>query len=228
MVRVPTAILQRRIAHRFRQITGILLIALASSLPACLDSDLPLGVIGNVEGNFGGVVSDEPTAALIAVDVLSAGGTAADAAVALYFAMSVTFPSAAGLGGGGVCIVHDGDTGRAEALDFTTGRPARQLSDRYREFAVPSNVRGMAALHVRYGRLAWSQVVQPAERLARFGHPISHAFAHEFQRYEAIINDSVGLGAMFKNDKGSILKGGFRSNIKEKVDLKKFFDKMLS
>ena len=196
------------IAHRFRQITGIILVALVSVLTACLDSDPPLGVIGHVEGDFGGVVSDEPTAALIAGDVLSAGGTAADAAVALYFAMSVTFPSAAGLGGGGVCIVHDGETAQAEALDFTSGRPARRLSNRYQEFAVPSNVRGMAALHVRYGRLNWSQVVQPAERLARFGHPVSHALAHEFLRYEAIVNASGGLGAMFKDDQGSILKGG--------------------
>lgn len=131
-----------------------------------------------------------------------------DAAVALYFTMSVTFPSAAGLGGGGVCIVHDGYTAQVEALDFTVGRPARRPREGHREFAVPSNVRGMAALHARYGRLSWSQVVQPAERLARFGHPISRAFAYEIQRHATIINASAGLGALFKDAEGSILEEG--------------------
>ena len=175
---------------------------------ACTGPELPIGVIGHVEGDFGGVVSDEPTAALIASDVLSAGGTAADAAVALYFTLSVTYPSAAGLGGGGVCIAHDGETGQVDALDFTTRRPARRAPDGRPEFAVPGNVRGMAALHARYGRLRWTQVVQAAERLARFGHPISRAFAHEIRRNAAIVNASGGLGALFKNSKGSVLEEG--------------------
>ena len=169
---------------------------------------MPLGVIGHVEGDFGGAVTDEPTAALIARDILSAGGSAADVAVALYFTLSVTYPSAAGLGGGGVCLVHGGNPGRVEALDFTAGRPARRPTEGRREFAVPGSVRGMAALHARYGRLRWSQLVQPAERLARFGHPMSRAFAHEIRRNAAVVNASADLGALFKGADGLILKEG--------------------
>ena len=54
-------------------------------------SDAPQkGQIGFISEDFGGVVSDEPRSALIGRDILSAGGNAVDAAVAVYFALSVT------------------------------------------------------------------------------------------------------------------------------------------
>jgi len=126
-------------------------------------------VIGSSPVNFGGVVADEPRAALVARDVLAQGGSAADAAAALYFALSVTYPSAASLGGGGVCLIHNRRTKKVEALDFTVGDGTT--------IGVPGAVRGMFALHARYGRLRWERIVQPAENLARFGFPISRALA---------------------------------------------------
>ena len=205
MSRFPNARRQRRDARGLRQFAVLLIVA---SLSACGADNPPLGVVGHGEGDFGGVVSDEPTASLVARDVLSAGGTASDAAVALYFALSVTYPSAAGLGGGGVCLVHDNINHKVEALDFTTGRPARRPPDGRPEFAVPGNVRGMAALHARYGRLRWSQVVQPAERLARFGHPVSRAFARELRRRAGVVDASAELRALFAGAKGPILDEG--------------------
>jgi len=114
--------------------------------------------------------------------VLSAGGTAADAATAVYFALSVTMPSAASLGGGGVCIVHDWKTKKTETLDFLARPPQAIPAGATRPTAVPGNPRGFFALHSRFGRLRWEALVGSAENLARFGTPVSRAFAVDLAR----------------------------------------------
>ncbi len=140
------------------------------TLSACGGPSVPVGQIGNVEGNLGGAASDEPRATLIAEDILSSGGTAADAATALYFALAVTYPIAASLGGGGECIVYVPETNKLENLQFFNRAPAGGGS-----IGIPGNIRGMAALQARYGRLEWSQLLAPAEQIANFGQPLSRA-----------------------------------------------------
>jgi gamma-glutamyltranspeptidase/glutathione hydrolase len=141
-------------------------------LAGCAGQKPQVGEEGNVEGFLGGAVAVEPNATLAAQDVLSAGGTAADAAAAAYFTLAVAYPYGASLGGGGICIYYDSKTNKAEALDFLP-RPPRGGG----EIAVPGNLRGVAALHSRYGRLRWAQLIAPAETLARFGFPTSRALA---------------------------------------------------
>ena len=124
----------------------------------------------------GAVAADEPHAVLAAREVLAAGGSAADAAAALTFALAVTYPSAASLGGGGQCLVYarGEDEDRVASLDFLPGRQAPPAGGG-RAIAVPGTVRGMDALQARYGRLRWSQTLVAAERLAGLGHPASRA-----------------------------------------------------
>src|SRR5258708_33229946 len=59
-------------------------------------------------GAFAAVSADESRAAEIGRDILQSGGNATDAATAMYFALAVTLPSAAGPGASGACLVHYG------------------------------------------------------------------------------------------------------------------------
>ncbi|WP_395022862.1 gamma-glutamyltransferase [Dongia sp.] len=142
----------------------------------------------------GGAVVDEPRAALVARDVLALGGNAADAAVAAYFTLAVTLPSAAGLGGGGVCLVHDAEKETTEVFDFLPRAAKGGL------VAVPGNVRGMAAVNARYGRLPWAQLVNPGANLAGTGTAISRALANELQAAGSRLGEDPQMAAIFTKD----------------------------
>jgi gamma-glutamyltranspeptidase/glutathione hydrolase len=78
-----------------------MLVASCSALTSVKDTMLGTSSGGPIEGFLGGVAADEPRAVLAGRQVLASGGNAADAATAVAFALSVTLPSRAGLGGGG-------------------------------------------------------------------------------------------------------------------------------
>src|SRR5437867_13404481 len=83
-----------------------------------------------VRGARGMVVSTEPRATGIGVDVLRKGGNAVDAAVAVGFALAVTHPAAGNLGGGAFMLVRMAD-GRTVAIDYRETAPAAATRDMY-------------------------------------------------------------------------------------------------
>jgi gamma-glutamyltranspeptidase/glutathione hydrolase len=158
-----------------------LLLALAST--ALVAADLPQASLGT----GGGVAAEEPTAAEVGVEILRCGGNAADAAVAVAFALAVTWPEAGNVGGGGFWISRDA-RGRSLVVDFREVAPRAARRDLF--FAsgkapapsstegplasgVPGSVAGLALAHRRAGRLSWRTVVEPAVRLARDGFPMT-------------------------------------------------------
>ena len=139
----------------------------------------PLSAILRGGARFAAASADESRAAEVGRDVLLGGGNATDAAVAMYFAMAVTLPSAAGLGASGVCIVHDSKTRAGEAFVFPP--VAAPGSIRGIQVTVPSGVRAITLMHARHGSVPWAAVVAPAERLARLGVPVSRALSRDLQ-----------------------------------------------
>jgi len=189
----------------WRQLGQRIPLLLALGLVACGGSGLDEGEAGFVEGFFGGIMIDEPRAALIGRDVLSAGGSAADAAVAAYFTLAVTMPGGASLGGGGVCLIHDRDNSRVEAVEFLARVPASGGPDA--TVAIPGNIRGMALLHARYGRLNWAELLLPAESFARDGHPQSRAFVRDLQAAAATLRGDPQARRIFALDGDNVAEG---------------------
>ena len=173
------------------------------SLIACESDPNEDLVTGPVEGFAGVVAADEPRAAVIGREVLGNGGTAADAAIAMYFAMTVTLPSRVSLAGGGVCLVLDSRDLKANLVQFL---PAAGPTGG----VLPLAPRAMAALHARHGRLRWSAVVVPAEGLARFGHDVSRAFARDLAAGRQIVAADPYLRRTFRNRSGGLPQEGDR------------------
>lgn len=148
---------------------------------------LSRAVVESAAKRFSAVAADESRAAEIGRDILMAGGNATDAAVAMYFAMAVTLPSAASLGASGACIVHNDKTKAAEAFVFPPVAAPGPVAGQ--PFTVPAGVRALTLMHVRHGQFRWEATVSPAERLARLGVPVSRALARDLQAGGAMLND---------------------------------------
>ena len=144
------------------------------------------GQPGYVSGFLGGVVADEPRAAIAGREVLSSGGNAADAAVAIGLTLAVTLPSRAGLGGGGACLAYSPgrksvNGGVPEAVMFVPPAPVRGGPAGDRPAAVPMMARGLYLLNARYGTQPFETRVGKAEELARFGVMVSKALAQDLR-----------------------------------------------
>ncbi|HEY1631902.1 MAG TPA: gamma-glutamyltransferase [Rhizomicrobium sp.] len=151
----------------------------------------------------GYVVGDEPFAVRTGAAILAEGGSAADAAAGMYFSLSATYPVAAGLGGGGLCIVHDQPSGRTETFNFLA-RDAASGGP----FAVPGNVKGFAAMQAAYGQLPWQRDVSPGEQFAATGFPISKALADRLATNLDVIRLDAGLAAEFLDESGRVKAPG--------------------
>jgi gamma-glutamyltranspeptidase / glutathione hydrolase len=147
-------------------------------------------------------VSNSPEASAAAVEILRAGGNAVDAAVALGFALAVTWPEAGNIGGGGYTVVQMAD-GRTAALDYREIAPLAATRNMYLDATgkltdksvvghlasgVPGAVAGLSALLERHGTMSLAQVLQPAIRLARDGFVVDTALAGSIGRARALVN----------------------------------------
>jgi len=137
-----------------------------------------------VSAENGMVVSTSSYASKVGVEILKKGGNAIDAAVAVGFALAVTYPSAGNLGGGGFMVIHLAD-GKNISIDYREKAPLSSNKNLYLNEAgefvpelsqqgttsagVPGSVAGLIYALEKYGTLSLADVIQPAIDLARNG-----------------------------------------------------------
>lgn len=133
----------------------------------------------------------QPLATQAALDILKAGGSAVDAAIAANAVLGLVEPTGNGIGGDLFAIVWDPKAKRLDGIDASGFAPAAidvaALRKRSPDgvirpagldpVTVPGAVAGWDALHKRYGKLPLSKVLEPAITLAREGFPVSPVIA---------------------------------------------------
>ncbi len=176
-------------------------------------------------GQHGMVASSNGIASNVGIEILKRGGNAVDAAVAVALALAVTHPSAGNLGGGGFMLIRMAD-GRAVAIDYRETAPEKASHDMYLgadgklvpklsiagylASGVPGTVSGLSLALSKFGKLSWSDVVEPALKLASDGFPVSYSLAASL-RSSNVIRDFPEAKRIFQRDgkfyeEGDILK----------------------
>ena len=174
----------------------------------------------------GMVVAQEQRAARIGIEILDRGGNAVDAAVAVGFALAVTYPRAGNIGGGGFMVIHLAKTGEDAAIDYRETAPAaatekmfldekgeadpKKSRDSALSIGVPGTVAGLALAHEKYGsgKLTLAELIEPAITLARNGVEIVDDIADTLPLAQPRIARWQSSAPVFLNSDGTVLMPG--------------------
>ncbi|GAB3033576.1 gamma-glutamyltransferase family protein [Natronobiforma cellulositropha] len=173
--------------------------------------------IGADEGERVAVVSQHHLATDAGVEVLEAGGTAADAAVAVASALSVVEPwFSSALGGGTWALYYDADEAAVTSVDGVGPVGSEATVEDYEERAgdpgmhqsvVPGAWDGWMRWLERYGTLDLGAVLAPAVTLAREGYPVSPGMAEWLRNRRERIDERPDARAIYAPD-GDLLAEG--------------------
>ena len=169
----------------------------------------------DVVSKNGMVSSAHPIASKVGIDILKNGGNAFDAAIGVHFALSVVYPNAGNIGGGGFAVyrLNDGEVG---SLDFREKAPMKSYRDMYLSnledesivddkkskighlaSGVPGSVDGMVKIHEKFGSIDWKLLLQPSIDLAKNGFNITLKQSNSLNKvmmvFDSINNSKVSF-----------------------------------
>ncbi len=176
----------------------------------------------------GMVSAADPRAAAAGVEILKAGGSATDAAIATMLALGVVEPQSSGMAGGGFWVTHTADVRGGSKLATIDARETAPMAADGRWFygpdgkplshddavpggrsvGVPGALRGMALAYRQGGKLPWARLFKPAIRLARDGWIASPRFAKTIPAYGGHITPETR--ALFNGPGGKPVQAGER------------------
>ena len=179
---------------------------------------------------IGAVSAADPRAQAAGEEILRAGGSATDAAIAVMLALTVVEPQSSGIGGGGFLVLGEPD-GAVTTFDGRETAPAAATPDWFLapdgsvppfmesvrsglSVGVPGNIALAAKAHAAHGELDWAMLFGPAIRLAREGFAVNprlneslrsskdRAAATEAARalYYDAAGEPLSVGAMIRNE----------------------------
>lgn len=152
------------------------------------------------------VVSANPAATRVGIEVIKNGGNAADAAIAVAMALSVVEPYNSGLGGGGFLLYYDAKKKEFSFLDYREtapwgASPGIKNKKFYKEgigsVAVPGFVRGMEAIHKKWAKKEWGELLQPALNLAKEGIKIKGKLSQKISENLSSLKADPSLADIF-------------------------------
>ena len=178
-----------------------------------------------IHARNGMVVAQESRAARIGVEILDRGGNAVDAAVAVGFALAVTYPRAGNIGGGGFMVIHLAKTRRGcrhrlprdragcgdarRCFSMRKASPIRKSRATARSpSACPGTVAGLALAHEKYGsgKFSLADLIAPAIALARNGVDVEDDIADSLPPARSGWRAGRSSGPIFLNSDGTVLR----------------------
>jgi gamma-glutamyltranspeptidase/glutathione hydrolase len=183
----------------------------------------------------GMAATSQPLATQAAIDILKAGGSAVDAAIAANAMLGLVEPTGCGIGGDLFAIVWDVKTEKLHGLN-ASGRSPRSLTLGHLKelglshipahgplpISVPGAVDGWFELHRKFGKLPMTDILAPAIRYAREGFPLSEVIAYQWEANAQILEKWPGFKETFMPAgraprKGEVFRNPYLANTLEKI-----------
>jgi gamma-glutamyltranspeptidase / glutathione hydrolase len=194
-----------------RACTILLIVLFATSLPMTQHA----ASREPARAKHGMVASTSEIASRVGVEIMQRGGNAIDAAVAVGLALAVTWPPAGNIGGGGFMMIRRA-SGNTEIVDYRERAPLAASRDMYldkkgdvikgastvgyKAAGVPGTVAGLSLALQRHGKLKWTDVIEPARKLAAEGFIMSHHLARSLQGTEKLLGQFPDSNRIFLRD----------------------------
>lgn len=146
------------------------------------------------------IAAANPHAAAAGLEMMRAGGSAVDAAVATQLVLGLVEPESSGIGGGAFMLVYDPKTKRTTSFDGREMAPASATPTMFLDangqprtkpdaipgglsVGIPGVVKMLALAHKKYGNLPWAKLFEPAIKLADEGFPVGPKLARTIKNF---------------------------------------------
>jgi gamma-glutamyltranspeptidase/glutathione hydrolase len=199
----------------------LLLSALVASLPA-MDriTGRSFATRSEVLATRGMAATSHPLATQVALEVLRAGGSAVDAAIAANAMLGFAEPTGCGIGGDLFAIVWDPEARELAGLNASGRSPASLTAAEFERrgleqvpqrgplpVSVPGCVDGWYMLHGRFGKLPMTRVLAPAIDYARRGAPVPELIAYYLAKNAETLSEFPGFAETYLSDGRAPRKG---------------------